>query len=113
MWRSFFRAGGAVSSLEEEVLSYQGAAASCREGAFPSERRDQEASPSEDPWEDACRGEGPSYLEAGLLCPWGAGLLVLVDTALALQRCSLLQRRRRRFLCPVESSPAVKVLPLL
>lgn len=55
--------------LEEEVLSFQGVAASCQEEAFPSERHGRVAFPSVVPWVAACLEEVPSYLEEELLCP--------------------------------------------
>lgn len=113
--RGFFRAGAVVSSLEEAVLSCQGEAASSLGEASPLVLLDpdQVASPLEDPSEAACQGADPSYLEAGLLCPLGAGLLVQVDTASGHRRCWLLLLPRQPCLCPVGSSPAVKGHPLL
>lgn len=49
-----------------------------------------------------------SHLEAGLLCPSGAGLLGQVGIVWERRRCSLLLLPRQPSLCPVESSPGDK-----
>lgn len=112
---SLFRAVGEVSSQEEVVLSCPAEEASCLGGAYPLERRDpdQVACPLEDPSVVACQGAVPSYLEVGLLCPWGAGLLAQVGTGSAPQRCWRLLLRQQPSLDPAASSPAAMVRPHL
>lgn len=108
-------AWGEVSSQEGAVLSSQGAAASCLEGAFPLERHDpdQEAFPLVDPSAAACQEAGPSYLEGARLGPLGAELLVQAGTVWALRRCWHPLLLQQPFLCPAGSSPAGKARLLL